>query len=126
MNFTLTEERQMLQDGLRRYLRDTVTPELLEDATESVSGHSETLWQGLAEMGVIGALFSEEDGGFGGAGFDIALTFEEMGRAGAFEPIGISCRICERVACHQRSVPPLERKLRIAPDRRGVLPYELE
>ena len=48
MNFTLTEERQMLQDGLRRYLRDTVTPELLEDATESVSGHSETLWQGLA------------------------------------------------------------------------------
>ena len=87
MNFTLTEERQMLQDGLRRYLRDTVTPELLEDATESVSGHSETLWQGLAEMGVIGALFSEEDGGFGGAGFDIALTFEEMGRAGAFEPL---------------------------------------
>ena len=50
----------------------------------------------------------------------------DLARAGAFEPIGISCRICERVACHQRSVPPLERKLRIAPDRRGVLPYELE
>ena len=49
-----------------------------------------------------------------------------LDRDGAFEPIGISCRICERVACHQRSVPPLERKLRIAPDRRGVLPYELE
>ncbi|MFZ5962745.1 helix-turn-helix domain-containing protein [Thalassococcus sp. BH17M4-6] len=50
----------------------------------------------------------------------------DLGRDGAFEPIGISCRICERVACHQRSVPPLERKLRIPPDRRGVLPYELE
>jgi len=50
----------------------------------------------------------------------------DLARAGAFEPIGISCRICERVSCHQRSVPPLERKLRIAPDRRGVLPYELE
>ncbi len=44
----------------------------------------------------------------------------------AFEPIGISCRICERVGCHQRSVPPLERRLVIDPNRRGVLPYEVE
>jgi predicted transcriptional regulator/DNA-binding XRE family transcriptional regulator len=43
-----------------------------------------------------------------------------------FEPIGISCRICERTDCHQRSVPPLERRLRIDPDRRGLLPYEIE
>ncbi|MCI2400760.1 helix-turn-helix transcriptional regulator [Aliiroseovarius subalbicans] len=44
----------------------------------------------------------------------------------AFEPIGISCRICERNDCHQRSVPPLERKLRVNPDARGVLPYEID
>ena len=42
-----------------------------------------------------------------------------------FEPIGISCRICERTDCHQRSVPPLERRLRVNPDRRGTLPYEI-
>ena len=41
----------------------------------------------------------------------------------AFEPIGISCRICARPDCHQRSIPPLEQELRIDPDRRGVLPY---
>ncbi|MFN6977479.1 MAG: short-chain fatty acyl-CoA regulator family protein [Gemmobacter sp.] len=39
------------------------------------------------------------------------------------EPIGISCRICDRPDCHQRAVPPLERKLTIDPDRRGMLPY---
>jgi predicted transcriptional regulator/transcriptional regulator with XRE-family HTH domain len=44
---------------------------------------------------------------------------------GKFEPIGISCRICERQGCHQRSVPPLERRLRVDPDRRGLLPYEI-
>ncbi len=44
----------------------------------------------------------------------------------AFEPIGISCRICDRRDCHQRSVPPLERRLRIDPDHRGVLPYQVE
>ena len=43
----------------------------------------------------------------------------------AFEPIGISCRICERTDCHQRSIPPLERRLTIRPDARGILPYEV-
>ncbi|MBV7378610.1 helix-turn-helix domain-containing protein [Maritimibacter dapengensis] len=50
----------------------------------------------------------------------------DVTNAAAFEPIGISCRICERPDCHQRSVPPLERRLRIDPDARGVLPYEIE
>ncbi len=49
----------------------------------------------------------------------------DVTNAGAFEPIGISCRICERTGCHQRSVPPLERKLSVDPDARGVLPYEV-
>ncbi|SIS64932.1 Acyl-CoA dehydrogenase [Roseivivax lentus] len=87
MNFDLTEERQMLQDGLRRYLRENVTPEGLNEATDSDTGHSEKVWEGLTEMGVIGALFSEDDGGFGGAGFDLTVVFEEMGRAGVFEPL---------------------------------------
>jgi len=43
-----------------------------------------------------------------------------------FDPIGISCRICERVECHQRSIPPLERRLKIDPDKRGLLPYEVQ
>ncbi|WP_294621671.1 short-chain fatty acyl-CoA regulator family protein [uncultured Roseovarius sp.] len=42
-----------------------------------------------------------------------------------FEPIGISCRICERTNCHQRSVPPLERQLQVTPDERDVLPYRV-
>ncbi len=44
----------------------------------------------------------------------------------SFEPIGISCRICERTDCHQRSVPPLERRLTIDPDNRGTLPYRVD
>ena len=48
-----------------------------------------------------------------------------MDLKGLFEPIGISCRICDRRDCHQRSVPPLERRLRVDPDRRGLLPYDM-
>lgn len=43
----------------------------------------------------------------------------------AFEPIGISCRICPRPDCHQRSVPPIDRPLHIPADRSGPLPYEI-
>ncbi|MBV1926097.1 MAG: DUF2083 domain-containing protein [Rhodobacteraceae bacterium] len=50
----------------------------------------------------------------------------DVTKASAFEPIGISCRICERKTCHQRSVPPLERRLTINTDQRGVLPYQVD
>ncbi|MEX0350505.1 MAG: short-chain fatty acyl-CoA regulator family protein [Paracoccaceae bacterium] len=50
----------------------------------------------------------------------------DVTNASAFEPIGISCRICERATCHQRSVPPLERRLTIDPDTRGTLPYVVD
>jgi predicted transcriptional regulator/DNA-binding XRE family transcriptional regulator len=50
----------------------------------------------------------------------------ELNTAEAFEPIGISCRICERRTCHQRSVPPLERQLIVDNNSRGILPYEVK
>ncbi|TPK87046.1 ImmA/IrrE family metallo-endopeptidase [Mesorhizobium sp. B2-4-13] len=43
----------------------------------------------------------------------------------AFQPIGISCRICERTNCDQRAVPPLKRRLSIDPDSRANLPYAI-
>lgn len=69
MDFNHTEERRMLADSLRR---------TLERGAD---------WAGLAELGVLGALFSEAEGGFGGGGFDIAVIFEELGRAGCTLPV---------------------------------------
>ena len=43
----------------------------------------------------------------------------------AYEPIGISCRICERRDCHQRAVPPLERPLTVDFNSRDLLPYRI-
>ena len=87
MNFDLTEERQMLQDTLRRYLRDKYTTSKRNEILESEAGMSPEIWAELAELGILGALFPEDQGGFGGAGFDIAVVFEELGRAGVVEPV---------------------------------------
>ncbi len=86
MNFDLTEERQMLQDTLRRFLRDRYDTATRNKILESDTGLSTEIWSELAELGIIGALFTEEQGGFGGKGFDIAVVFEELGRAGVVEP----------------------------------------
>ena len=50
----------------------------------------------------------------------------DVNTAEAYEPIGISCRICERRNCHQRAVPPLGRQLRVEPNHRGTLPYQID
>ena len=49
----------------------------------------------------------------------------DLSRPASFEPIGISCRICPRTDCIQRSVPPLDARLEIDVDRRAVVPYRL-
>ena len=86
MDFNHTEERRMLAESLGRYLSDNYAFETRLEIAESDAGYSPQKWQELAEMGVISALFSEEKGGFGGGGFDIAVVFEELGRAGVVEP----------------------------------------
>ncbi|MFT7593010.1 MAG: alkylation response protein AidB-like acyl-CoA dehydrogenase [Paracoccaceae bacterium] len=86
MNFDLTEERQMLQNTLRRFLGDRYGTAARNDILESDTGLSAKIWGDLADLGIIGALFTEDQGGFGGAGFDIAVVFEELGRAGVVEP----------------------------------------
>ena len=86
MDFNLTEERQMLQDTLRRYLSDKYDTKTRNTIIDSDKGYSPEIWAELAELGVIGALFTEDQGGFGGAGFDLSTVFEELGRAGVVEP----------------------------------------
>lgn len=44
----------------------------------------------------------------------------------AFDPIGISCRICERPNCAQRAVPPFKRRIVVDRNTRGAVPYRLD
>ncbi len=43
----------------------------------------------------------------------------------AYEPIGVSCRICERADCVQRAAPPLKSTLHIDQNVRKIIPYGL-
>lgn len=87
MDFNLTEERAMLRDMLQRFLAENYDHEARRKLIASGGVYDAEIYDQLAELGIIGALFDEEQGGFGGTGFDIAVVFEELGRAGVIEPV---------------------------------------
>lgn len=86
MDFQHSEERQMLADTLTRFVaQDYPLADRLAAGVAEL-GYDAGKWAMLAELGVIGALFGEEAGGFGGAGFDISVVFEAIGRGLVVEP----------------------------------------
>ena len=86
MNFTHTEDRRMLADSLTRYLAEQYPIETRHAIVRMPKGYDPAKWAQFAELGAIGALFPESQGGFGGAGFDIAVVFEALGGALVVEP----------------------------------------
>ncbi|MFM0041330.1 acyl-CoA dehydrogenase [Paraburkholderia sediminicola] len=86
MNFQHTEDRRMMADTLNRFVTEQYGFETRDRIARSPEGFSADLWNRFAELGIIGALFDETDGGFGGGGFDIAVVFESLGRGLVVEP----------------------------------------
>ncbi|QLA82958.1 pimeloyl-CoA dehydrogenase small subunit [Acidovorax sp. JMULE5] len=86
MNFEHTEDRRMLADTLNRFVAEQYGIEKRNHIAYGDSGMDPALWSRFAELGAIGALFPEADGGFGGAGFDVAVVFEALGAGLVAEP----------------------------------------
>lgn len=86
MQFHHTEDRRMLAESLNRFIRERYSLSARERSTAE-TGHDPELWNQLVELGVIGALFSPDDGGFGGEGFDIMVVFESLGGGLVSEPL---------------------------------------
>ncbi|MEX3761084.1 acyl-CoA dehydrogenase family protein [Paraburkholderia phenoliruptrix] len=86
MNFQHTEDRRMLAETLNRFVSEQYGFGTRDRIARSPEGISRELWNRFAELGIIGALFDEASGGFGGEGFDIAVVFESLGRGLVVEP----------------------------------------
>lgn len=100
MNFTPTDDRRMLADLLARYVSEQYPIATRHAIAASPEGYSPQQWRAFAELGVIGALFTEEQGGFGGAGFDLATVFEALGRGLVLEPLLASAVLAGSAIAH--------------------------
>lgn len=86
MDFQLTEERRMLSDTIERFVRNEYSLVNRNTAAISPLGFDAGIYTQLADLGVIAALFGEDQGGFGGAGFDLTVVFEDLGKGLVVEP----------------------------------------
>ncbi|WP_299193882.1 acyl-CoA dehydrogenase family protein [uncultured Erythrobacter sp.] len=86
MDFNFTEEQDMVRDGLSRLVREQYDSETRRGVIESEAGWRPEIWAQLAELGILGMPFSEEDGGFGGGAVDALVVMEEFGKGLVVEP----------------------------------------
>jgi pimeloyl-CoA dehydrogenase small subunit len=86
VDFNFTEEQQMVRDGLTRLVREQYDWETRRKAIGSGAGWRPEIWANLAELGILGMPFSEDDGGFGGGAVDAMIVMEEFGKGLVVEP----------------------------------------
>ncbi len=86
MDFELTGEQQMVRDNVARLMKDRYDFEARKAYGATPSGFSDELWKDYAELGLLGAPFAEEDGGYGGGPVEAMIVMEEFGKALALEP----------------------------------------
>ena len=86
MDFVLNDDRRMVKETLERFLADHYDIEKRHGFVMSEDGFSRDMWAQFAELGIIGAMFGEEVGGFGGEGVDLMVVFEILGKHLVVEP----------------------------------------
>ncbi len=85
MDFTLDGEQTALRDAVRALLKGYDAEHRREVVAED-PGFDEAMWGRLAEMGVLGLPFAEDDGGMGAGPVEVSVVAEEFGRVIAPEP----------------------------------------
>jgi alkylation response protein AidB-like acyl-CoA dehydrogenase len=81
MDFSLSEEQEMLRKAARDFLVNECPKALVREMEEDEKGYSPELWRKMAELGWMGLVFPEQYGGEGLSFLDLAVLIEEMGRA---------------------------------------------
>ena len=86
MNFDLSEEQQMLNDSLRRFVSNELGFDKRSELIASGQGSDPKTWAALAEMGLLGFTFPEQYDGLGGNAVDTMVVMENFGHGLVVEP----------------------------------------
>lgn len=86
MDFSYSEEQQMLQDSIGKFISQDYDWDSRQAIAKSDKGFSAEHWKLFAELGWLTVPFKEEDGGFGGSAVDLIVMMEEFGKGLLVEP----------------------------------------
>ena len=79
MDFGLSEEQELLQETVRRFVAEACPATRLRELFEGEESIDPALWRGLGELGVLGLAVPEDFGGAGLEVLDLALVAEVLG-----------------------------------------------
>jgi alkylation response protein AidB-like acyl-CoA dehydrogenase len=86
MDIQFTEEQELLRSSVQRLLRDRYDFDIRRKIVTSEEGWSRKHWASFAELGLLAAPFSEEQGGLGGGPLSTMIVMHEFGRHLVVEP----------------------------------------
>ena len=94
MDFDLSEEQRLLKESVEGLLENSYDFDSRKKYAKETGGWSKTVWSKLAEQGLLGLPFSEEDGGFGAGAVETMIVMEALGRALVLEPYLATVVLC--------------------------------
>ena len=80
MNFGFSEEQEMLRDQVRRFMSDTCPMTRVRELAATEAAFSPELWQQMADLGWLGLIIPEANGGVGLNWVDATVLLEETAR----------------------------------------------
>jgi acyl-CoA dehydrogenase len=90
MNFDFSDDLKQLRDQARRFLAEQSPPKVVRHVLEGGEPYAHSLWQGMAEMGWLGAAIPERYGGADLGYEGLCVLAEELGRVLAPVPFASS------------------------------------
>jgi alkylation response protein AidB-like acyl-CoA dehydrogenase len=86
MDFSFTEEQQLLEDTVRRFVARDCAFEKRRAIRDSAGGWSRDTWQALADLGLLALNVPEEHGGLGAGPVDTMIAMNALGPGLLLEP----------------------------------------
>src|SRR3954452_1150172 len=86
MDFDLSEEQRLLKESVEGLLGNSYDFDQRKKYMAEKGGWSKAVWGKLAEQGLLGLPFSEDDGGFGAGAVETMIVMEALGKARVLEP----------------------------------------
>lgn len=96
MDFSFSDEQQLLQETVRRYTADHYGFEQRKKIIASPGGCARSVWKDFADLGLLGLNVPAGDGGLGGGALETLLVAGVMGEALVVEPFLSSAVIATR------------------------------
>lgn len=109
MDFSISDEQAMLKKSAAEFLKSRCSKSFIRELEASDTGHSPKLWKDMAQLGWMGIIIPEDYGGVGWSLLELAILFEEIGRAALDGPL--ACTVMGTMAILEGGTEEQKKKL---------------